>query len=91
MLNKEELLQLEQIGRCQFNIKEAAMILQVEENVLRSAIDKKGNAEHDAYHGGRLKADFEVRQRILELAISGSTAAQELIIKLKIKSELDEV
>ena len=82
MLNKEQLEQLEELGAAFTSIEDAAVILQVNYVNLGTRIACKESEEHQHYHRGRLKSEFETRQSIVNQAKQGSSPAQVLAMRL---------
>lgn len=82
MLTEEQLTELENMGAVFFSVKECALVLQVDSYELSCAIEREDSPEHAAFHGGRLKSEFEVRQSVLKASKQGSSPAQVLALQL---------
>lgn len=91
MLTKNKLKELERLATLFFTIKQAAVILQVKHKLLRSRIEIEDTPESQAYNRGLLKSEFEVREKIIEMAKRGSSKAQlsalEMIQNVKLEND----
>lgn len=89
LLEIEQLEQLEELGAAFTTVEDAAVILQVDVVELGMRIGTKTTAEHQYYHRGRLKSEFETRQSIVSQAKQGSSPAQVLAMRLINELKMD--
>lgn len=82
MLNAEQLVQLEEYGRCQFSFVECAKILNQDFDIFVNQVSNPATAEFRAYEKGRLLASAEIRKAILAQAKQGSSPAQKQMMDL---------
>lgn len=81
---------LERLGRCQFRIENCATILECDLSALRKSLRDKNTDAYKRYYKGRLQAEFEVREQIIDLATRNSSQAQDLFLKLRDQLKIDE-
>lgn len=81
-MTEEQLDQLEELGAAFTSIEDAAVILQIDALELGMQINAKHTPQHQAYHRGRLRSEFETRQSIVNMAKQGSSPAQVMAMKL---------
>lgn len=90
MLDPEKLTELEELGGVFFTLEEAAVILQVDADKLKEVVGNHSTPEHQSYHRGRLKAEFETRKAIVKQAKDGSNPAQVLAMSLIKKMKMSD-
>lgn len=79
MLNESQLQELENFAYRTFTVRQIALILEVDEDELRQAIDTTDSPEYKAYNKGKLLIDTELRQSEIELALRGHSDAQRRV------------
>lgn len=89
-LTKKQLEEIEAGGKCQFTVENVAVIIEVDPKAFEKLMHDKNSAAYKRYTKGRLQAEFEVRQSIIELANRGSSQAQELFLKLRDELKIEE-
>lgn len=81
-LSNEQLSQIEEMSAALLPPNEIAILLGLDANQRDLFIDicrnHKNNAIYLAYHQGRLKTKYELRQTVIRLAKAGSPAAEPL-------------
>jgi len=81
-LSEVELKELEMLSGVQHSIGDIAIILDVNDVELSSAIRNKNSPEFKAFHRGRLMEETKIRQAIFAAAKDGSGPAQQLAVKM---------
>ncbi len=71
-----------------FTPKEIALVLEVDANEFIEACTAEGNKFYNAFAGGRLKSEFELRLSIVKLAKSGSSPAQTMSMEMLKNSQM---
>lgn len=87
-ITQADILEITKLAALFFTPKEVATMLQLNISEFVLCCDIENHAVYDAFHGGRLQAEVDVRTSILKLAKSGSSPAQTLSIDLLNKSRL---
>lgn len=91
-LTPEKLTELEDLAACWFTQKEIAIVLQVDEFQLDTAIHRSGDTpEKKAFFCGRLRTEAETRQSVFEAAANGSGPAQALALKIIAETKLQSL
>ncbi len=71
-----------------FTPKEIALVLEVDVKEFNEACTSEGNKFYNAFAGGRLKSEFELRLSIVKLAKSGSSPAQTMSLDMLKTSQM---
>ena len=91
-LTAEKLTELEDLAACWFTEKEIALVLQVDDLELCTAIYRSGDTpEKKAFFRGRLRTEAETRQSVFEAAANGSGPAQALALKIIAETKLQSL
>lgn len=80
-LNKEQLEALEDFAYNLIPISIMAIMMEMDELDLRTAIDKVGTPERKAYYKGYGRILLELRKNIIRAAQNGSNPAQTELLK----------
>ena len=70
-----------------FTPKQIAIVLQVDSEKFIDECDKEDCDIYLAFHAGRLKSEFEIKQAIVKLAKSGSSPAQTMSMEMLRQSQ----
>ena len=81
-LSKDQLDQVRELAKVFFSPKDIAIFLQVDPGEFSESCRDEQDPIYKAYYGGRLESEFEVRKSVLQLAISGSSPAQTMMLEL---------
>lgn len=89
-LTDEELQQIEEFAGLLFTPEQIAVLMDLPEADLNTAIRSPGHVAYLAYQKGYLMASATLRRSIIKLASQGSTPAQKMMLDLlqEIKREL---
>lgn len=90
-ITEEQLATLEELGKCQFNAEQCAIIIEVKPEELKRELQTKTSAAFQAFNRGRLKAEFEIRKAIYDHASRNSSEAQKLYMKLCEQLKIEEL
>ncbi len=89
MLTDTQLQELQRLSALFYTITESAIILQVDKKRLRMLIQDEVTPESQYYNRGLLLSEKEVREKIIEMALRGSTKAQAQVMDLINETKLD--
>ena len=84
-MSTEQIEVIEEMASLQFSLDEVALIA----DVAKLAFEDNESKESRAYLKGRLKAQAEVRQSILEMAKQGSSPAYKQFLEMAKESEIE--
>ena len=86
----EQLREAERLGAALMEKHKVATILQVGHHEFMEEMENTDSTLYQAYHRGLFKAEYELRESIIELAKGGSAAAQAESMKLleNLKSDI---
>lgn len=89
-LEEKDLAQIEKFGAVHFSPDKVADILLADrsevENILKNEVD---HPMYQHYNKGRLQSEFEIREKVFELAKKNSAQAQELAVRFIIENRSD--
>ena len=88
-----ELQEINAMGAVFFTPKQIAIAMEFEVDPFVDACLENGSDCYNAFEGGRLKSEFEVRKSVVQLAKSGSSPAQTMaleMIKISIMKMMDK-
>ena len=83
---EETLTKIEALAAVFYTEREVAEFIGVSSNAFIEAVSCKDSDVHKRYYSGWRQAEFDLRQIIMRLAISGSTPAQNLVLQLHKKA-----
>ena len=89
MLTNEQLDQLENLAKLFYTVSECAVILEVDKKNLGILIQDDDTKESKRYHKGLLESEKEVREKVIEMALRGSTKAQAQAIEFIKQAKLE--
>ena len=85
-LSAEQLESLEKLAGDFFSVAECAIALEVDDALLKYAIEDKEHSAHKSYYKGRMTEVARHRKNVKSLANMGSSPAQALVEKYIDKS-----
>ena len=88
---EDQLNNIELYSGQMFTISDIAIILEMNMQDFRSAIEDPESDIYKAFKRGRLKSEAEIRQAIFDLAKNGSSPAQAVVLDLIEKAKMDDV
>ena len=81
-LNDEKLIELEQLGSVATSYEDCAIILELPIEQFKISMKDVFSIPAKTYQRGFLKAEFEIKKSIFNMAKNGSGPAQQLAMKL---------
>lgn len=87
-MTEEELILIEECGRCYMNTEQVAVILMKPVAEIETAMKDKSCTLWQRYNKGRMMSELKVRSSIINMAQQGSSQAQEIWIKLRNEFEI---
>lgn len=87
-ITDQDLKEVESLASLFFTPKEIALQLEIEEELILSAVDDPTTGIYRAFQCGRLQSEMELRKSIIKLAKSGSSPAQTMAMDLLMKSKI---
>jgi len=87
-ITEAEIEEIKSMAAVFFTPKEIALVLEVDVKAFAEACNKEGNRFYNAFAGGRLQSEFELRQSIVKLAKSGSSPAQTMSLEMVKNSQM---
>lgn len=87
-LTAEELKQITDLSALFFTPREIAKMLEFQESDFVKACKTNGGAIHDAFYGGYLQGQVDLRTGIMKMAKAGSSPAQTMALELLKQTKL---
>ena len=79
---------IEQMAKCFFVPEEIALALEMDINFMKEQMEDYSSTVYRAYHKGWIQSEFEQRQCIFSLALSGSSPAQTMVNGIRDRAKL---
>lgn len=90
-LSDEQLNQVKELARHFFTPREIAIFLQMDIEDFLDAVANEKNPVFLHYQGGVLQTKYEVNKQVLQLASSGSSPAQLMVLGMMKETKMKEV
>ncbi len=90
MISQNKIEDIKKYAELFFSISEIAILIDVDIDELREAIENKKSEISKAYHKAKLKKEVEIREQEIELASLGNNKAIEQVEKYISTQKLDE-
>ena len=83
-INAGDLAEMKNLAGCFFVPSQIAMMLELEPVAFGDAIseENQGTEIYNAYWGGWLQSEFDLRSSIMKMAKAGSTPAQAMMLEI---------
>mgnify|MGYP001582592429 CR=1 FL=1 len=81
-ITAEDLAEINKLAAAFYVPKEIAMILELPTGLFMEACTTEGTECFNAFNGGRLKSEYEVRAAVVQLAKAGSSPAQTMAMQM---------
>lgn len=91
-ITEDELSEVRKFAEAFFSPKEIAIVMEYDIADFVEKCNLEGHKIYNAFQGGFLKSDYEVRLSVVKLAKSGSSPAQSMAISMidKVKVKIKE-
>ena len=87
-IKEEELAEIGKLAAVFYTPKQIALILELPVAEFVEACSEEGTVCFNAFFGGRLKSEYEVRAAVVQLAKAGSSPAQTMAMQLLNNSQM---
>lgn len=87
-ISADELEEIKKWAALFYTPKEIAVIQEIDIDAFTDACQQEGSAIFNAFFGGRLMSESELRTSIIKLAKSGSSPAQTMALDMLNKSKM---
>lgn len=75
--------QIEKLAELNYTPEEVCKIVGIEQQVMMDALEDEHSEIHRSYWKGFYTTDIKLRQSIIKLAVSGSSPAQNLALRMQ--------
>jgi len=89
--SNEQLSEITSLAEVFFTPKEIAMILEVDPQEFIDICNDAGTEVGKAFNKGKLMSEFKVRKSIVQLANSGSSPAQAMVLEMMKQQKINQL
>jgi hypothetical protein len=87
-ITDSDLKEIQKLAGLFFTPKEIAVMLEMNPTAFYSACNVEGNDIYNAFTGGRLQGEVDLRESIMKMAKAGSSPAQTMALDMLKQSKL---